>query len=222
MSLKNSALLLALVTSLSCLAQTAQGQSRQRWSFGPRLGLNLTNFVGDGQRFLTPVSPNANPLLPGLSAGVGFLYSDVSRFGMGFDLLYAQRGSTFRYRQNNTDMTTTLRANYVELPIVARYFLTRDGNFRPNLFAGIVPALCLNKGNLFAPADLGVTAGFQLNFRAGDRRRFTVDGRYTQGVTEATSLFGQLRNQQFTLGLGYNFGIGRQYQPGDRKLTVPN
>jgi hypothetical protein len=225
-------LLFALFTQ-----QTSYGQSRQRWSFGPRLGLNLTNFVGNDVNPMPFPNIETNRLTPGLSAGVGVIYSDISRFGFAVDVLYAQRGATTRITgpRSGEPERVVQRINYLELPITARYFLNRSGNFRPNVFAGIVPALRLNardkaSGNgvnvtndatdRYRSADLGLTAGLQLNWRAGDRQRFTVDARYTHGITTVSAFTNDLRNQQITIGLGYNFGIGRQYRPGDRKLPI--
>lgn len=214
------------------------GQSRQRWSFGPRVGLNLTNFVGSDVIIQNPF-PNieANRLTPGLSAGVGFMYSDISHFGFAIDLLYSQRGNRLRYTSPVAREPETIvnRINYLELPLTARYFLNLSGNFRPNLFLGAVPALRLNARTIASgngvtynndatgstrSADLGLTAGFQLNWRAGDRQRFTVDGRYTHGITNVSTVANDVRNQMITIGLGYNFGIGRQYQPRDRKFPI--
>jgi hypothetical protein len=220
----------------------SQSESRQRWSFGPRVGLNLTNYTGSNatnpQRNAIDPDSRENLLLPGLSAGIGVIYSDVSRFGAAIDLLYAQRGTKSFTNLGSVATNYTNRINYLELPITARYFLNRSGNFRPNVFFGIVPALRLNsftreKGadgkdvktvttDLFRPADLGLTAGFQANFRVGDRQRFTADLRYTHGVTNIGFNTNDLRNQMITVGLGYNFGIGREYQPGDRKLPLSN
>ncbi|MEZ0541505.1 porin family protein [Fibrella arboris] len=237
--MQNARFILLIVTVLFVQA-AAYSQSRQRWSFGPRAGLNLTNFVGKDATnpLLNVVDPDSreNQLLPGLSAGVGFIYSDISRFGFAFDLLYAQRGTKSYTNLGSVGTTYTNRVNYLELPITARYFLNRSGNFRPNVYAGVVPALRLNafsrekgsdgkdvKTNVteqYRSADLGVTAGFQANFRAGDRQRFTVDARYTHGITNIAYNKTDLRNQMITIGLGYNFGIGREYQPGDRKLPI--
>ncbi|XWW44391.1 PorT family protein [Fibrella sp. USSR17] len=233
--MKNARYALLIVTLLF-VQSVGYSQSRQRWSFGPRVGLNLTNFVGNDQRLLVNSNPNANKLLPGLSAGVGFIYSDISRFGAAIDLLYSQRGAQSTYNLGSVATTLTNRVNYLELPITARYFLNRSGNFRPNVYAGIVPALRLNAftrekaadgkdvktvtTDLYRTADLGLTAGFQANFRVGDRQRFTADARYTHGITNIGLNATDLRNQMITIGLGYNFGIGRQYQPGDRKLPI--
>jgi Outer membrane protein beta-barrel domain len=239
--MKNARITL-LIISLLFVQSVSYSQSRQRWSFGPRVGLNLTNFVGSDavneQRNAIDPDSRDNQLLPGLSAGVGFIYSDVSRFGAAVDLLYSQRGVQSKTNLGSVATTYTNRINYLELPITARYFLNRSGNFRPNVFFGVVPALRLNSytrekaadgkdvktvtTDLYRAADLGLTAGFQANFRVGDRQRFTADARYTHGITNVAVNSTDLRNQMITIGLGYNFGIGRQYQPGDRKLPIRN
>ncbi|MEZ0486814.1 porin family protein [Fibrella aquatica] len=233
-----------LIVTLFFIQLTGYSQSRQRWSFGPRVNLNLTNFAGpDADTYGTGELPSnassveTNRLLPGIEAGVGFMYSDISRFGFAFDVLYSQRGNQTAATTNNTEFTRNTRLNYLSVPITARYFLNRSGNFRPNVYAGIVPAVLLstkqvdkpanstNTGNVndrFKKGDLGLTAGFQANFRTGDRQRFTVDARYTYGVPNISEFTSNLHNQMITVGLGYNFGIGRQYQPGDRKLPIRN
>lgn len=224
-----------LIVTLLFSQSVSYGQSRQRWSFGPRVGLNLTNFTGTDGRNIANNNVGSNQLLPGLSAGAGFIYSDISRFGFAFDLLYSQRGSRSKYNVGPVATTLTNQVNYLELPITGRYFLNRSGNFRPNIYAGIVPALRLNASTReksdnkdvktdvtqqYRTADLGLTAGFQANFRAGDRQRFTVDARYTHGISNIGLNTTDLRNQMITIGLGYNFGIGREYRPGDRKLPI--
>ncbi len=210
-------------------AQTVSfGQSRQRWSFGPRAGLNLTNFVGSDFQNVK------QSLLPGLSAGLGVVYSDISRFGFGVDVLYSQRGTQYKDFPN-TGNDYVIRLNYLEAPITGRYYLTRGGNFRPNIYLGAVPALLLKaKGdvdpssgtnyvsldNVYRTADLGLTGGIQLNWGTGDRQHFTIDARYTHGITNIGTVANDIRNQMITVGLGYNFGIGREYRPGDRKLPI--
>ncbi|RYF77341.1 MAG: PorT family protein [Cytophagaceae bacterium] len=217
-----------LIVTLLFVQSVGYSQSRQRWSFGPRVGLNLTNFVG------SDVQNTKQALLPGLSAGLGFVYSDISRFGFGVDLLYSQRG-TLTKDEFGPGTEKVYRVNYLELPLIGRYYLTSGGKFRPNLYLGAVPALRLNAKidvdnganttytddtQAYRTADLGLTGGIQLNWGTGDRQHFTVDARYTHGVSNISARTSDLRNQMITIGLGYNFGIGRQYQPGDRKLPI--
>jgi Outer membrane protein beta-barrel domain len=215
-------LLLLLSASLS----TTYAQSRQRWSLGPRAGLNLSNFRGDVQN---------TKILPGFYAGIGVIYSDDSRFGFSLDALYSQRGAKFEVGANQFGgpYSATVRVNYLEVPVLARYFLNDGGSFRPNVFLG--PSLGLRLGakttnktynstvdskDFYNAAEVGLTGGVQLNFRVADRQRLTVDARYTLGLTDITTDATTVRNSTISVGVGYNFGVGRQYRRGDRKIPV--
>lgn len=197
--------------------------AQQRFSAGPRIGLNLTKFGGD-------IEPNK--FHPGLTAGAFLMYSSLNHFGISADVLYAQRGTAFRVqRADGSTLTYDQRINYLEIPVALRYFLTLSGNFRPNLFVGPSLAFKLNahsnqfsaKGDnsaSFNTADLGILAGFQLNWKGfAERQRFLIDARYTYGLGDVTALpiAGGLGNQRintsaFTLTLGYGFGVGREYR----------
>jgi Outer membrane protein beta-barrel domain len=218
--------LLTFVLIINLFA-TTQAQTRQRWSAGPRLGLNLSKFNGD----LAGVAGTTGEVkfLPGFAAGLGVMYSDISRFGFAVDALYSQRGA--RYLLGNARQ----RINYIEVVPTARYFLNDGGAFRPNIYLG--PSFNFRTGANFNPNqgstagqidnkavtnpfDVGITAGFQANFRVRNRQRFLVDARYKQGVADVLSAAGNTRNQTITLGLGYNFGVGRNYRPGEQKLPL--
>ena len=224
---KPAQILLATLSifAISASLSVTYAQSRQRWSIGPRAGLNLANFRGDVQN---------NKFLPGFYAGLGAMYSDDSRFGFSIDALYSQRGARFDI-PGSQPVKADIRVNYIEVPVLARYFLTDGGSFRPNIFVG--PSVALRAGaktftksgsvsntsdtkEFYRPAELGVTGGVQLNFRAGDRQRLTVDARYTLGLTDITQDATEVRNSTISVGLGYSFGIGRQYRRGDPKIPV--
>lgn len=203
---------------------------QQRWSVGPRVGLNVSNFWGNADNF---------HYRTGLAAGAFIMYSSVNHFGLSADVLYSQRGARYDGPDYLTGGSLQIkqRVNYLEIPVVARYFLTLSGNFRPNLFIGPSLGLRLNAKRTdaklngadapryntqnsadFNSLDLGATAGFQLNFHAGRRQHFLIDGRYTLGLTDVKSglpnVYGplsNLRNSTFTLALGYSFGVGAEH-----------
>ena len=209
-----------LVLSL-CLST---GYAQQRFSAGPRIGLNLSNYWGnaDGMKFK-----------PGLAAGAFLMYSSLNHFGISADVLYSQRGT----RYNNGSLKFTQRVNYLEIPVVARYFLTLSGNFRPNIFIGPSLAIKLNakrvngeingvsssvvnadNSNDFKNLDLGATGGFQLNWGTGHRQRFLIDARYNLGLTGVQTALpnvwgprSSLQNSTVTFTLGYGFGVGREH-----------
>jgi hypothetical protein len=205
----------------------AQAQSRQRWSAGPRLGVNLSKFNGDPT--IVSGQPVDTKFLPGFMAGVGVMYSDISRFGFATDVLYSQRGA--RYTNGNSRQ----RINYLEIVSTARYFLNDEGAFRPNIYLG--PSVNFRTGANFDPTqgtttdridnkavtrplDIGAVVGFQANFRVRNRQRFLIDARYTHGLMDVLTAPGNTRNQTITVGLGYNFGMGRNYRPGEQKLPL--
>lgn len=205
------------------------GYAQQRFSAGPRLGVNLSKFGGNVEK---------NNFHPGFVGGVFLMYSSLNHFGISADALYAQRGAEFRVqRPNGSTLTYDQRINYLEIPVALRYFLTLNGNFRPNIFFGPSLGFKLNaksnrdsnissdNSNAFSAADLGLLAGFQLNWKGfGDRQRFLIDARYTYGLSDVTALpipggidNQRINNSTITLTLGYGFGIGREYPSRYRK-----
>ncbi|UFH56277.1 porin family protein [Spirosoma sp. KNUC1025] len=219
LSLRSTTLSFLLVSC--CLSGSF---AQQRFSAGPRLGLNMSNYWGNADNM---------SFKPGVTAGVFLMYSSLNHFGISADLLYSQMGTKFadnRYK-------FTQHVNYLEIPVVARYFLTLSGNFRPNLFVGPSLAIKLNakrtNGEIvsgpntavnadntgdFNDLDLGATGGFQLNWGTGPRQRFLIDARYTLGLSNVQSrlsnLWGannSLHNSAITVTLGYGFGVGREY-----------
>ncbi|WP_266368915.1 porin family protein [Tellurirhabdus rosea] len=210
-----------LITTFCLLALTVSSVvAQQRWSAGPRLGLNLSTAVGDIDN---------TKLKPGLVAGGFVMYSSVNHFAVSLDALYSQRG--FRYKQTDAQggIDYRQRVNYLELPLLFRYFLNRSGDVRPNIFIGPNVGFLLgaNRTNpeaknreLFRKADFGATAGLGLNFRVGQAQRLHLDARYTFGLSDMTQNVplipdnrpdGVVRNSTINLTLGYGIGIGRNY-----------
>ncbi len=221
--LRSSAFCIVLLTTICLSGASAQ----QRFSAGPRIGLNLSKFVGDVR---------TNKFHPGLSAGAFLMYSSLNHFGISADVLYSQQGAAFR-NPDGTNLNYNQRINYLEIPVALRYFLTLKGNFRPNVYFGpslgfrlnaknnLVPAPNNENTQSFNAANLGLLAGFQLNWKAfGDRQRFLIDARYTYGLTDITAMpiVGGLGNQKInnsaiTLSLGYGFGVGPEFRSRYRR-----
>ena len=214
--------LVSFLLVFGCLSSLS---AQQRFSVGPRVGLNLSNYWGNNDNM---------KYTPGLTAGVFLMYSSLNHFGISGDVLFSQRGTSY----NDGARKFIQRVNYLEIPVVARYFLTLSGNFRPNLFLGPSLGVKLNgkrvkdqllsgaaladtdNGNDFNKLDLGATGGFQLNWGTGNRQHFLIDARYTLGLSPVQTnnnvpIFltprNSLQNSTFTLALGYSFGVGREH-----------
>lgn len=209
-----------LVVLVSLCFTTSYAQ--QRFSAGPRIGLNLSNYWGNADNLR---------MKPGVNAGVFLSYSSLNHFGISADVLYSQRGAKY----DTQVLKFTQRVNYLEIPVVARYYLTLNGDFRPNIFVGPSLGIKLNAKRLnsepnvagvnaennenFRDLDLGATAGFQLNWRTGNRQHFLIDARYTLGLSEVQSnlpnVWGNrnnLQNSTISVSLGYAFGVGPEFR----------
>ncbi|GAB3321609.1 hypothetical protein GCM10027299_16300 [Larkinella ripae] len=199
-------------------ATTLLAQQRQRWSAGPRIGVNVSSLYGKSSYYGAKL---------GLVAGGFVSYSAINHFGISADILYSQRGGKY---DNPSDRSSHVQhLNYLEIPVVARYYLNLSGNFRPNLFIGPSLGILLDAKRTksiyqgqsypdsdtkeeFESVDLGGTAGFQANFKVKDRQRFLIDARYTLGITNVrTNPAPWLGNSTFAFTLGYSFGVGRNY-----------
>jgi hypothetical protein len=229
-SISKKATMVAFLLTTACLSTT---YAQQRFSVGPRVGLNLSTLRGEVTGY---------KLTPGLTAGAFVMYSSLNHFGISADVLYSQRGGKFSGTDNGIIPTEfKQRINYLEIPIALRYFLTRSGSFRPNVFFGPSLAIPLSaqrvnqkynnvsqpnvdNSSTFKNLDLGLLAGFQLNFPGfGERQRFLIDARYTFGLaditvpyTPATVVPGangtqNIYNSTISVTLGYGFGVGREH-----------
>jgi hypothetical protein len=197
--------------------------AQQRWSIGPRVGANISTLLGD-----RPAVADVK-WLAGWSVGGFIMYSDINHFGISGDILYSQKGARITNRTTAGSSTAfTQRVNYLEIPVLARYFLTLKGSFRPNFFIGPSVAFKLNakqkdyegtatpqtdqdNTDSFRPADLGLVGGIALNFEVAKGKRVLFDARYTYGLADVSVGAGTVRNSAVTLNLSYGFGIGKKY-----------
>jgi hypothetical protein len=236
---RSISLRLLIATSLLlsfCISSTF---AQQRFSAGPRIGLNLSTLRGDVTNY---------KLTPGLTAGAFLMYSSLNHFGISADVLYSQRGGKYVATDAGTiPIEFKQQINYLEIPIALRYFLTLDGNFRPNIFFGPSLAIPLSarrvnqkynnvaqpnvdNSSTFKRADLGLLAGFQLNWPGfGERQRFLIDARYTFGLADITvpptpntivpgaNGAQNIYNSTITVTLGYGFGVGPEYRSRYRR-----
>lgn len=194
--------------SLAIPSQTmAQIEMTKVWSIGPEAGLSLSKYGRDA---------DANDFKPGLVSGLFVTYSIINTFGITGKFLYHQKGATFQ----NDDVKQTL--SYIEIPVIGRYFLNKEGQFRPNIFLG--PSFGILTGaknkvgtndpeklesfkDSFNTFDLGVTGGVGCNIRIFNETYLVLDGRYTHGVSDIAKNNADVNNNSFALTAGVSFGL---------------
>jgi hypothetical protein len=177
------------------------------WSIGPEIGANFSKYGNDA----------SGNIKPGFIGGLSLTYSIENTHALTGKLLFAQKGAKI----NGINQSL----NYIEMPLVGRFFFNRNGNFRPNIFIG--PSLGIltgatnvkvgesnptsihNYSDIYRPLDFGVTGGLGLNFLIARETRLLFDARYTHGLTDITKSSGYINNKAISLTAGVSFGISR-------------
>ena len=199
-----SATLIAL--SAFMLPSITNAQTERVWSFGPEVGLTISSYGNDGSN---------SEAKPGMAGGLFLTYSIINTFGITGKLLYNERGAEFS--SQNTKQTL----QYIEIPVMGRLFLNREGNVRPNIIFG--PSFAFLAGaknkiggdvekidsykNSFNTFDFGLTGGLGCSFRISNETYFVLDGRYTHGFSDISKDNDDINNKSFLISAGLQFGI---------------
>ena len=175
------------------------------WSIGPEAGVNFSKYGMDADE---------NETKAGFAGGIFLTYSVINTFGVTGKILYSEKGS----RNGSSEQ----KLKYIEVPLTGRFFLNKEGKFRPNLFLGPSFSFLCGVSNKvdgsdavnvkdyktdFNTYDFGVTGGVGLNFILRPEMRLLIDGRYTYGLSDLTKANGAVNNETFTITAGVSFGI---------------
>lgn len=196
----NTTKLLLLLLSVFMISTELDAQSKDRFSIGPRGGINFSNVSGvEGSSSVT-----------GLVAGLTSTYSFNENTGLGIDLLYSGEG----YRAPLAEY----RVHYLQLPISFNYFFGELGQrLRPKVYVGVAPAFALGstlnevkqQSDAYNKFQLSVLGGLGLNFRLSNRIWLNGDVRGLLGLADVRAKDFQVGDQiaprtvQASLGISY-------------------
>ena len=199
-----SATMLALCVCM--LPSITKAQTERVWSFGPEVGLSISKYGNDA---------SSSEAKPGVAGGLFLTYSIINTFGITTKLLYTERGAEFSSRN------TKQALQYIEIPVMGRLFLNREGNVRPNIIFG--PSFAFLTGaknkvggdvekidsykNSFNTFDFGLTGGLGCSVRIRNETYFVLDGRYTHGISDISKDNDDINNKSFLISAGLQFGI---------------
>ncbi|HJW29611.1 MAG TPA: outer membrane beta-barrel protein, partial [Saprospiraceae bacterium] len=141
---------------MMCGLITLHAQSKDRWSIGPRGGVNFSN--------ITNVDESQS--VTGVVLGLTSTYSLSENSGLTFDALYSVEGFKAPF--------TEYHLRYLQFPILFDYFFGHLGDrFRPKVYVGITPGFYLG-GTLndldtndpyFHKFLMAATGGLGFNYR---------------------------------------------------------
>lgn len=209
-----SILFLAGTTDSNAQTETPNVTTSQ-WSIGPKVGMNVAHFWG------SDVSDNAHPRV-GEQIGLFVTWSNDRWYAVTGELLYTSKGS--RYRSDLPffeDPKTVTKMSYIEMPILFRAFLIKEGMVRPHLSAG--PSLGFlvmanTKGvdpatdarSFYSDArkvDVGMNFGGGVNIKV-KKIWINPELRYNLGLVNVMDDV-SARNGAFTVSVGVGFPIGK-------------
>ncbi len=187
-------LILVCLTSLLSVSQLG---AQDRFSIGPRVGLNFSNVSNfEGSESLT-----------GLALGLTSTYSISESTGLTVDLLNSGEGFSF----NGDDY----KLSYLQLPILFNVFFGELGSsFRPKVYVGAAPGFLMgykvnddtaNKDDLNS-INLSLVGGLGFNTRVASRVWINADLRAYLGLSDFNDGGGEkssLSTIQPSIGVAY-------------------
>jgi outer membrane protein W len=207
--MKTQKILLLTVVAFLAMATAfdSQAQTKKVWSIGPEAGVSISHYGMDA---------STNESKPGVVLGGFITYSIINTFAVTAKLLYYQKGASFA----PTDNMQTL--HYLEVPVLGRFFLNKEGVFRPNIFVG--PSFGFLHGasnkfgnndrvdiesykNIYNGVDVGISGGAGFNLRILNETYLVFDARYTHGLSDITKANGNVNNSSLALTAGVSFGF---------------
>ncbi len=92
----------------------------QNFGFGPKVGLNVAMVSGD-------VTESPSPRL-GINVGAFAEYKFTSMWALEGALMYSAQGVKDEWENGQVMVNSTTQANYINLPVLAKCYLTRGFN----------------------------------------------------------------------------------------------
>lgn len=190
--MKNIAIITFLIFSINYPA--LYGQVENRFSIGPRVGINIANINNANSNSVTD-----------LTAGITSTYSINEKSGITVDALYSKEG----YQTGST-----YNLEYLRVPILYNVFFGKLGDsFRPKIYVGLAPGFLLsakqNKSDIspqYKSAIVDLAGGLGFNYRLANRVWLNADVRAYLGVGSITTS-GDLKNRTAQLSIGIAYGL---------------
>ena len=152
-----------------------QAQSEDRWSIGPRGGVNFAN--------VTNVDESES--ITGAVLGLTSTYSFNVNTGLTMEALYSVEGYQAPF--------TEAHLRYLQIPLYFDYFFGDLGQrFRPKVYAGVSPGFYLggtvndldNNDDFYNKFMFALTGGLGFNYRVGSRIWLNTDLRSFIGMSD--------------------------------------
>lgn len=209
---------IVVVFTLSSASVSAQGLTA-----GLKGGMNIANLHGKDVKVLEEDIGADLVSKMGFCAGGFITYNINDMFAIQPELLFTMKGAKAEKEILGETMKVTMKANYLEIPVLAKLSIPTLGTVKPSLFVG--PSLGIKlSGKLkteiagisaeedisedLKSTDFGLVFGGGIDFGLG-RGKLTVDARYTLGLTKVHEPEEEeemdIKNGVISIMVGYSF-----------------
>jgi len=203
---------------------------------GIKGGVNFADLGGDDAEFFLQLisggegSDDSSETRTGIVAG-GFALIDFDGpFALQPEVLYVQKGTKVEGELEDpilgetVSFSSTIKLDYIEVPILAKFQIPLEGNIAPNIFAGPAVAFNINAeveaeaggesnttdlsdlGVEVSTADFGLQVGAGVDFDIGSGRTIMLDARYEFGLSSIPSEGdADITNQGIRITAGFGF-----------------
>ncbi len=195
---KKIILLFLIINSFSVIAQDYDylfSSSR----VGAKAGINFTNLVSSSEEF------DNTEAITGFYIGLAFEGMVNEKFGINVEAIYTQNG--FELKENGNNQKSTIKIQYIQLPIITKAYLSKSFNVQLGLQMGFrindkikeefLSDLNIRPINNF---DFQLISGLEYLLKTG----FFIQARYSYGLSEIIES-SDAHSSIFSTGIGFMF-----------------
>lgn len=164
-----------LTLMAACAVFSFASAQETGFGFGVKAGVNISNQTLD----------DAAKYKAGFTGGIFADYRTCNWFAVSVDVLYSRQGSKIE----NSDIK--LRTDYLNIPVLANFYLTRGMALKTGVQPGFLLAAKAKEGdvkvdakNIYKTFDLSIPVGLSYDFKFG----LILDARYNIGVRPRTQV----------------------------------
>jgi opacity protein-like surface antigen len=198
--------LVAVFCVVIAQAQTNDDQSNS-FGFGAKGGVNISNFVGDDS--------GSSKSYVGFHAGFFAEFQLAERFYIQPELLYSAQGAKENLTIEGINFDTTLKANYINIPVMFKYYVANDFSLEAGPYVGFLASAKIkfdssivsgteDAKDFFKSTDFGFGVGLNYDIT----QAIFLNARYSTGLTkigDADTSDNDVKNSVFQFGLGFRF-----------------
>jgi hypothetical protein len=191
--------------------------SSQDFKFGVKGGLNIARLNTTLQTI--PGGSTSTTNVIGMNVGVFGDYKISDKFSLQPELLYSMQGGKATLNVAGQSLTQTLSLNYLNIPVMVKYFFTEKINIQTGPQIGLLlsatdkidssitgtPSSSANVKSDIKSIDFGVNFGLGYDFT----ENISVSTRYNLGLSEieknGSSSSKGSKNKVFSFGIEYKF-----------------